>query len=1038
MKLKAKIICFIINLFLCVFFSFGQDIPLDLIDDNAENFYEIDAMINSILQSKSDIDTSEGGEVNKYTRWRWFWNKRMGDPIYLSKKGSFNDYIKAVIELSELAVCSTSPIESNWTLLGPISMPLQQMGRVDAVARDPNNTSIVYAGTPVSGLWRTWNINTTTPVWQNITDNLQLPGLGILDILIHPTNSNIMYIATGLGQTDIRGVGGYGLGVLKTNNALDNNPVWTATGLFFNPFIGEQIQVRKLLMHPTSYNIIYAITNKEVYKTINGCDNWNSLSLQSVANNSAINLIDIEFNPNNSNIIYVSGTQLWRYDATTWTNITNLLSSPTNINSILLSNSQSNIYAMYRSGTGNNRIDISTDGGYTWSLHIITPKRFTTAVFEVSSANSNIMYAEGANFGTDRVIYKSIDGGSTFTAVNSYWPTNLYYGISTHADIRAFELISASNDGLSDVLLVGTDGGVLFSNSAIINTTSSCISDATISSPPCPVVNWRDVTGIGLAITQFFGFDDSEIESNLIIGGTQDNGLFAYHNGQWVGHVIADGYECAIDKVNPSRAIGEINYPSLRMTSNYGQNWSGFTNPAFGNQNNPINQNYSPAWWQIMVRPIHFDQNNTLYLAYHDVFRREQNTWQPISDFTALNVPRCSKIEAMEISPLYPNVIYVGFAYQTWNQDMNTCTIDCSAHSSCAPQWCCNCSSMCAPSCLKKKIYKTTDGGITWVDITTNLAPVCWAGISDIVSDPNDYNKIWVSFNGIWYNNSINPPYNGANRVWYSADGGTTWSDYSNGLTSLPVNTIVYEKGSNAGLYVGTDVGVFYTNNKIYNTQGWVCFSDNLPVCIVTDLEINYATNTIRAATFGRGIWESHLACPSDIDITHTGTIQPDFYEAKNNIYSSATLQAGTTVYRAGNEIIFTDGFVASAYDGVDFHAFIHSCDAPGNSFKMMLSAAIDTTTVPEVDTLFIKEPITENKIISIFPNPSEGNFTLQTNTDMLVSFYIYNLMGHLIYKKENTYAQINNIDISNYSKGIYFIRIIAGNEVYYEKIIYQ
>jgi len=46
--------------------------------------------------------------------------------------------------------------------------------------------------------------------------------------------------------------------------------------------------------------------------------------------------------------------------------------------------------------------------------------------------------------------------------------------------------------------------------------------------------------------------------------------------------------------------------------------------------------------------------------------------------------------------------------------------------------------------------------------------------------------------------------------------------------------------------------------------------------------------------------------------------------------------------------------------------------------------------------------------------------------------------MGHLIYKKENTFNQINNIDISNYGKGIYLIKIIAENEVYYEKIIYQ
>jgi hypothetical protein len=54
--------------------------------------------------------------------------------------------------------------------------------------------------------------------------------------------------------------------------------------------------------------------------------------------------------------------------------------------------------------------------------------------------------------------------------------------------------------------------------------------------------------------------------------------------------------------------------------------------------------------------------------------------------------------------------------------------------------------------------------------------------------------------------------------------------------------------------------GVFYTNDELYQQFGWFCFNDNLPVALVTDLEINYCTNKIYAGTFGHGIWESDLA----------------------------------------------------------------------------------------------------------------------------------------------------------------------------------
>ena len=78
------------------------------------------------------------------------------------------------------------------------------------------------------------------------------------------------------------------------------------------------------------------------------------------------------------------------------------------------------------------------------------------------------------------------------------------------------------------------------------------------------------------------------------------------------------------------------------------------------------------------------------------------------------------------------------------------------------------------------------------------------------------------------------------------------------------MNTIVYDAGTNDALYVGTDLGVYY---KDASMSDWTAFGTGLPNVIVLELDINEADNSIRAATFGRGVWEAPLtAIPCSID----------------------------------------------------------------------------------------------------------------------------------------------------------------------------
>ncbi|MBL7997246.1 MAG: hypothetical protein JNL32_01290, partial [Candidatus Kapabacteria bacterium] len=146
-------------------------------------------------------------------------------------------------------------------------------------------------------------------------------------------------------------------------------------------------------------------------------------------------------------------------------------------------------------------------------------------------------------------------------------------------------------------------------------------------------------------------------------------------------------------------------------------------------------------------------------------------------------------------------------------------------------------------------VWRTSDGGTTWQNITPSSADRAGQGLGDIaLGDMND-KQIWLTLGGN----------QNTRKVLLSEDGGTTWQDYSGTLPKAAIRSVRYQRGTNGGVYVGTTMGVYYRNLTM---SDWQLHGTMLPVGDVDFLNINYERATLVAAT-ERGIWENDLYEPS-------------------------------------------------------------------------------------------------------------------------------------------------------------------------------
>jgi len=106
-----------------------------------------------------------------------------------------------------------------------------------------------------------------------------------------------------------------------------------------------------------------------------------------------------------------------------------------------------------------------------------------------------------------------------------------------------------------------------------------------------------------------------------------------------------------------------------------------------------------------------------------------------------------------------------------------------------------------------------------------------------------------------------------------------------------------------------------------------------------------------------------------------------------------------------------------------------------------------DFNNCEAVDSIYVDEAVEVENItetsgtqILVYPNPNKGKFTLEINTDNETDIQVelYNLNGQLLYNKTDRIYGLSSetIDISDFAKGVYIIKVVANDEIKIEKLI--
>jgi len=609
-----------------------------------------------------------------------------------------------------------------WTPVGPDHIPIhighgaqEGVGRIDCIAFHPTDTNTFWIGTPTGGLWKTTN---NCETWEPCTD--QFPRLGISDIEVHPRGADTLFIST--GDRDSHRT--YSTGIKKS---VDGGESWENTSLVFSA--EEKIVLHNLAILPDQSDIQLTTGNSGIYRTENA---WDSFELVQTGNFN-----DIELHPSSS----------------------------------------SDLYAVMNNPEGNSSVYVSRDTGKTFQMAndgIEGLDAISRIELAVTRAHGDLVYAVCSNKdGTLNSFYRSVNGAGSWTQLSASLP-NLLGNNCDGGDIGGNDnyamTIAVSPIDEEEIFVGGNhiwkskDGGenweavtgwcgtavwllqkhheLEYSPEGIIYTATEGGLYRTRDGGEA----WEKLSS-NLSILQINNMAISELDNQLILLGTNHNGVIKKEGDQWyfiegVGH---NAYSCIIDHQVESTFYVVMEFGNVIKSTDRGLSFKSVK---------PIDAGLGARSAPLKMHPRY---SGILFAGYRELYKTVDGgtTWYPVSGF---GNDQGEELQFLDISPIDPDIIYAA---------------------------------------NHKKIWKTSDGGDHWQDISFELSE--GQVINSLLCSSNDPAKIWAGLGG----ESV------GKNILASGDGGSSWENISEGLPEGPVNCMAYEKNSNRVVYAGTDIGVY-------------------------------------------------------------------------------------------------------------------------------------------------------------------------------------------------------------------------------------
>ena len=747
-----------------------------------------------------------------------------------------------------------------WAALGPqpilsartLGTPRNNVsGRVSAIAVDPryngSSNQTVYIGGAQGGIWKSTDAGAN---WTPLTDNQ--PSLASGAIAIDPNNANIVYAGTGEGSRCALCY--YGAGLLKSNDGGATWSVITGPTSTRAPQIPVFLNATftRLAIDSSNTSTIYACTTfgstaaptseplqisvgqVGVWKSTDGGASWRNLDPGGT--DATYTAHDFIIDPQNPQRVYAGMRTIGLYrseqggEPGTWQRLTGGLpdvgANPTGSPSTspfrrlamasgppIAPSTNTTLYVAFAK-TDDSLLGIwrSTDNGASWS-QVTLPQSTGQANYSIDIAvdptnGSRVYYGTSTNANNNGgTVWRSDNAGGSWTDISRGDGITGGLHVDTHQ-------IVLSPDGAT--LFTGNDGGVWRTNN-----------------PTAATVPWTQLNNT-LNLSQFMAIALHPTDPNIIIGGTQDNGTNRFRGSLAWDHVAdGDGGFVVIDQSNPQVMYhtfynvssddqdGALIGPEI--STNGGSSWTFRGCDDCTARQGGFNPKDRVAFYAPMAGNSGFTSasGNVIYFGTYRLYRTADRgvTW------TGLGAS--SDNFGADLTKGAPGVISTVVAYPAVSGNSETVWVGTSDGN------------------IQVSVNAGALASATFTNVTK--APLPNRYVSDIALDAGNAQRAVAVYSGFNSNTPSTP-----GHIFLTGNRGGSWQDISGNLPDVPVTSVALNPNNTSTIYLGTDLGVFQTTN---GGATWERLGNGMPRVATFMVRYHAASNSLVAATHGRGIF---------------------------------------------------------------------------------------------------------------------------------------------------------------------------------------